>query len=323
MVVLVTGCAGFIGFYTARRLLDQGFKVVGVDNLNDYYSVSLKNARLDILSPYDNFTFYQFDICNHADILSLLDHYQFDYVIHLAAQAGVRYSLENPFAYTKSNIEGHLSILELCLKIKSLKKLVYASSSSVYGRNSKLPFSVNDPIANPMSLYAASKASAELISQAYFNLYGLPQVGLRFFTVYGPYGRPDMAPYKFTKLISEGKPIEVYNNGEMMRDFTYIDDIIDGIIGAINLETTEHKVYNLGNHKPINLMEFISMLEGLIGKKAVINFKPLQKGDMLETFADITESTKDLGFEPKTDIGAGLKELVSWYNIYKTTIEKL
>lgn len=311
-MILVTGAAGFIGFHLSQALLNAGFKVVGIDNMNDYYDVTLKEKRLSILKKNKKFEFHKLDICDFEKLKKVFDGVEI--AIHLAAQAGVRYSIENPHAYIKSNIEGHLNILECCRNSKKLKKLIYASSSSVYGGNEKTPFSIKDRVDNPVSLYAATKRADELLSEAYNHLYKIPMIGLRFFTVYGEYGRPDMAPYKFTNAIMSGKQIEVFNNGNMKRDFTYVGDIIDGILGAMKFDIRNaHKIYNLGNNEPAELMKFISILELEIGKSAKIKFKPMQEGDVLETYADIVESTKDLGFKPKTSLEDGIAKLVKWH----------
>lgn len=313
-MILVTGAAGFIGFHLTKALLVAGYKVIGVDNMNDYYDVSLKKERLNILKKNKKFTFHKMDICNLEKLKKAFD--GVEVVIHLAAQAGVRYSIENPHAYIKSNIEGHLNILECCRHAKKLKKLIYASSSSVYGGNEKIPFSVDDRVDNPVSLYAATKRADELMSEAYNHLYKIPMIGLRFFTVYGEYGRPDMAPFKFTNSIMNGEYIEVFNNGNMKRDFTYVGDIVDGILGAMKFELgNAHKIYNLGNNEPAELMKFISILEQEIGRSAKIKFKPMQDGDVVVTYADIAKSTKDLGFEPKTSLEEGIAKLVKWHKV--------
>lgn len=320
MTILVTGAAGFIGFHTARALLNQNEKVIGVDNLNDYYDVSLKESRLEILKKYSNFTFYKLDISDRKNVDEIgKTHPDIEYVVHLAAQAGVRYSTENPFSYVSSNLVGQVVILEMCRRLKKLRHFVYASSSSVYGGNKKQPFSTSDSVDRPLSLYAATKKSDELMTHSYSHLYNIPSTGLRFFTVYGPWGRPDMATFLFTKAITEGKPIEVYNFGEMKRDFTYIDDIVDGILKVLACPPKTkppYKVYNLGNNTPENLMQFIGLLERSIGKKAVIDFKPMHPGDVMETFADIGDSQKDFGYEPKTPIEQGIPEFVRWYKEY-------
>lgn len=322
MTVLVTGAAGFIGYSVCKILLERGENVLGVDNMNDYYDVSLKKSRLDLLNKHKNFSFYKIDISDKKAMDDIVaKNHDIDRVVHLAAQAGVRYSLENPFAYVQSNLVGHMVILEMCRNIKNFKHLVYASSSSVYGGNIKLPFSVEDRVDTPLSLYAATKKSDELLTHSYSHLYKIPTTGLRFFTVYGPWGRPDMATFLFTKAIIEGKPIDVFNNGDMERDFTYIDDIANGTIAALDnppSNTPPYKVYNLGNNKPENLMHFIKILEQLIGIKAQINFKPMHPGDVRSTAADIKESTKNLGFKPSTSIEDGLAKFVEWYRAYYT-----
>lgn len=311
MKILVTGAAGFIGFHVSKMLIDKGYEVVSVDNLNDYYDPSLKKARIAKLH-HKNFHFHELDICNFEELKKVSNGCA--KIIHLAAQAGVRYSIENPHAYIKSNVEGHLNILELA---RNAERLIYASSSSVYGMNEKVPFSINDAVDKPANIYAATKRADELMSYAYHHLYKTPMIGLRFFTVYGEWGRPDMAPMKFTKKIFENQAIEVYNHGNMRRDFTYVEDIISGIIAALELQNfTGNKLYNLGNHKPVELMQFIHLLEDAIGIKAALQYTPMQKGEVLETYADITESTQDLGFIPKTSIEEGVVRLVKWYREY-------
>jgi len=314
MAILLTGVAGFIGQAVAKALLAEGREVIGVDNLSDYYDVGLKQARLQELEGFKNFHFHKMDICDHAGLLRLASNV--DLVIHLAAQAGVRYSLENPFAYVKNNVEGFLSILEVCRHLPQRPKLVYASSSSVYGANTKIPFAISDEVKSPISLYAASKLADEHMAFTYSHLFSINSIGLRFFTVYGPWGRPDMAPFKFTKAIFAGEPIDVYNNGNMKRDFTYIDDIVAGVIGAVNYEVSGHKIYNLGNHKPVDLKYFIQVLEKQIGKKARMNLLPMQPGEVIETYADISESERDLKFFPHTAVEEGLAQLVKWYKGY-------
>jgi UDP-glucuronate 4-epimerase len=324
MTILLTGAAGFIGFHVTQKLLGRGEQVIGIDNLNDYYDVSLKNDRLKNLIRNSNFTFYQADISDKNAIDNMTsNHPDIDKVVHLAAQAGVRYSVENPFAYVNSNLIGHMVILEMCRNLKGFKHLVYASSSSVYGGNSKLPFATEDLTDNPLSLYAATKKSNELLSHSYSHMYQIHTTGLRFFTVYGAWGRPDMAPFLFTKAISEGKPIDVFNNGDMRRDFTYIDDITDGTIAALDnppTNTPPYKIYNLGNNVSENLMDFIQLIEESVGKKAIINFKPMHKGDVKETYADITKTKNDLGFSPKTTIAQGVPQFVDWYKSYYDNI---
>lgn len=318
MTILVTGAAGFIGFHLSKALLEIGEKVIGIDNLNDYYDVKLKDNRLKILNLHKNFLFYPSDIADKNDILGIAkSHPEITRIVHLAAQAGVRYSLENPFAYVSSNLVGHVVMLEMCRQLPNLEHFIYASSSSVYGGNKKLPFSVDDNVDSPLSLYAATKKSDELITHSYSHLFDIPSTGLRFFTVYGPWGRPDMATYLFTKNIIEGKPIDVFNKGKMKRDFTYIDDIIDGIIRVLE-KPSPYKIYNLGNNRAENLMDFIKILEQTIDKKAIINFKPMHPGDAKETYADIKAAKKDFGFSPKTSIAEGLPKFVEWYkNYYK------
>jgi UDP-glucuronate 4-epimerase len=320
MSILVTGAAGFIGFHVAQKLLERGEQVIGIDNINDYYDVRLKHSRLEIIKNHKNFTFCRIDISDKNAVDEMVKtHPDIDRVVHLAAQAGVRYSLENPFAYVNSNLIGHMVILEMCRHIKNFKNLVYASSSSVYGSNKKLPFSVDDRVDNPISLYAATKKADELLSHSYSHLYKIPTTGLRFFTVYGPWGRPDMAPILFATAISEGKPINVFNNGDMRRDFTYIDDIVSGTIAALDNPASgelPYKVYNLGNHNSEELMHFIKIIEQAIGKKAEINFKPMQAGDVKETYADIATTQKELGFAPITSIEVGVPKFVEWFTGY-------
>ena len=314
MSILVTGSAGFIGFHLAHRLLQEGIEVVGYDNVNDYYDPSLKEARLRILNDFDKFKFYRADLCDFATLQKVFSDQTIEKVVHLAAQAGVRYSLINPFAYQKSNLEGFLNIIELS-KCAKVKNFIYASSSSVYGNNRHLPFSVQDNVDRPISLYAATKKSNELIAHVYAHLYQLPCTGLRFFTVYGPYGRPDMALFIFTKNILEGKPIDVYNFGQMKRDFTYIDDIVAGLRSAID-KPFPYEIFNLGNHRSENLMDFIHLIEEYSGQKAQINFQPIQPGDVPETYADISTTTEKLGFVPRTQIREGIKLFLDWYFEY-------
>lgn len=330
--VLVTGAAGFIGFHLSKRLCQEGYQVVGLDNLNDYYDVGLKKSRLDLLLKIPGFSFRQTDLTNKEGVFNIFSHRQIDYVVNLAAQAGVRYSLINPYAYLESNLHGFLNILEAC-RHHQVKHLVYASSSSVYGANTKMPFSVHHNVDHPISLYAASKKSNELMAHTYSALFNLPTTGLRFFTVYGPYGRPDMALFIFTKAILEGKPIDVYNHGKMKRDFTYIDDIVEGVVRItpnIPQPNTNwngnqpdpatsfapYKIYNIGNNKPVELMHFISVLEDKLGKKAVKNLLPIQEGDVPATFADIDDLTRDVGFKPETTIEEGIGHFVDWYREY-------
>ena len=318
MTVLVTGAAGFIGMNVSLALMARGETVVGIDNVNDYYDVSLKEARLARLMANDQFSFVRADIC---DAQALAEAGQdADRIVHLAAQAGVRYSLENPGAYIQANIVGHMNVIELArAKGDDLKHLVYASSSSVYGGNTKLPFSVEDQVDNPVSLYAATKKSDELMSHSYSSTYGIPQTGLRFFTVYGPWGRPDMSLYIFTRKILAGDPIPVFNHGEMQRDFTYIDDIVAGVLAALDNpppregDGVPHRVYNLGNNKSEPLMRFIGLIEEALGEKAEIDFQPMQPGDVPATYANIEASQRDLDFEPRVPIDEGIPRFVAWY----------
>jgi UDP-glucuronate 4-epimerase len=318
--IMVTGAAGFIGFHVSQALLKAGYNVVGVDNLNDYYDVNLKHARLNQLKIFANFAFHKADIADRLEMATIWDQYpDIDQIIHLAAQAGVRYSLINPFAYVHSNLLGHLVILELCRHRRNFKHLVYASSSSVYGSNKNSPFSVQDRTDSPISLYSATKKADELMSQAYTHLYQIPATGLRFFTVYGPWGRPDMSAYLFAKAILEDKPIQVFNQGNMKRDFTYIDDIVTGILGALNRNPVDakgqpdHKVYNLGNNHCEPLMKFIELIEKALGKQGQKDLLPMQPGDVAETFADITESIRDLNFMPKIQIAKGIPLFIEWF----------
>ena len=347
--VLVTGAAGFIGFHLSKRLLDEGSTVVGIDNLNAYYDVNLKKARLAILKKYDNFTFHKIDIAKRTAVESLfagslkkkgfpITHRpspiasSFDTVVHLAAQAGVRYSITNPYAYIESNIAGFINILEGCRHNK-VKHLVYASSSSVYGANTKMPFSIHHNIDHPVSLYAATKKANELMAHTYSSLYKLPTTGLRFFTVYGPWGRPDMALFLFTRAILEGKPIDVFNYGKMQRDFTYIDDIIEGVVRVMKktpkpnpswsgdapdpgTSYAPYKVYNIGNNNPVELMTFIETIEKCLGKKAKKKLLPLQAGDVPATYADVDDLMNDVGFKPATPIEEGVGRFVEWYQKY-------
>ena len=320
MSILLTGVAGFIGFHVAKALLARGDRVLGVDNLNDYYDVSLKEARVAQLRASPNFDFARLDVADREGVLGLVErHRDLRGVIHLAAQAGVRYSLENPFAYIEANVMGTLVMLEAARRIDRLTAVTYASSSSVYGANRKQPFSVEDRVDQPVSLYAATKRSCELVAYTYSHLYGLPATGLRFFTVYGPWGRPDMAAYLFTRAILAGEPIKVFNEGRMARDFTYIDDIVAGTIAAHDRAPAgqvPHRVYNLGNHRPEKLLDFIAVLERALGRTAIKVLLPLQPGDVPESFADIEASRRDLGFEPKTTIEEGLARFVEWYKWY-------
>ncbi len=321
MSYLITGAAGFIGYHLAKALLKRGETVVGIDNINDYYSVELKQARLGELETHKNFIFGKIDIANEVALDSFLEDKSFKKIIHLAAQAGVRYSLQNPRAYVQSNLVGHLNILELARNNQDIEHVLYASSSSVYGGRTDLPFKETDRADKPVSLYAATKKSDELISHTYAHLYNIPLTGLRFFTVYGPFGRPDMAYFSFTKKILAGEEIEVFNHGDMLRDFTYIDDIISGIIamidkGPIAQEDAPHKVYNIGNNNPEKLEVFLSILETALNKKAIRKDLPMQAGDVPATYADITAINKDYGFEPKTDLQEGLNKFADWYRQY-------
>lgn len=320
MAVLVTGCAGFIGFHVSKLLLARGEQVIGIDNVNDYYDPSLKEKRLAQLTSQRGFTFHRLNIGDKQAMFDVLGKEQaITGIVHLAAQAGVRYSLTNPYTYIETNVMGHTIMLELARLYPKLKHFVYASSSSVYGGNTKLPFSVEDRVDQPVSLYAATKRADELIGHTYAHLYRIPATGLRFFTVYGPWGRPDMAAFIFTKAIIEGKPIQLFNNGEMRRDFTYVDDIVAGIIAVLDKPPVDdgkvapHRVYNIGNHKSEELKKFVGILEQEIGKKAIIDFQPIQPGDVPASFADIDATQRDFGFVPKTSIDEGLPRFVEWY----------
>jgi UDP-glucuronate 4-epimerase len=324
MSILVTGVAGFIGFHTARALLARGERVIGIDNVNDYYDTRLKEARLaELKAP--GFTFCKLDIADRDGLFTLVAaNKDLTGIIHLAAQAGVRHSLANPYSYVDSNIMGTLVVLEAARRIERLTALTYASSSSVYGANKKQPFSVADPVNKPVSLYAASKRSCELIARSYSHLYGLPATGLRYFTAYGPWGRPDMAAWLFTEAILADRPIRVFNEGHMARDFTYIDDIVAGTIAAHDRpatpeggeETVPHRVYNLGNHKPEKLLDFIAVIERALSRTAEKQLLPMQPGDVAESFADIDTARRDLGFEPKTSIEEGIGRFIAWYKHY-------
>lgn len=332
MKYLVTGVAGFIGYSVTKRLCELGHQVIGIDNLNDYYEVSLKKARLKELSTYPSFVFEKIDISHKEAINELFVSEKFDRVIHLAAQAGIRYSIENPMAYAESNLIGHLCILEAC-RSSGIEHLVYASSSSIYGLNEKVPFETNDSVDHPISLYAATKRSNELTSHTYSHLYGIPTTGLRFFTVYGPWGRPDMALFKFTRKIMNGETIDVYNNGEMYRDFTYIDDIVEGVYrvqGKVpTLDTNwrvetghpaessaPYRLYNIGNGKPVKLLDFVEALESSLGIKAKKRFMPMQPGDVYKTYADVSDLYRDTGYKPTIEIGEGVAQFVKWYKSF-------
>ncbi|MFB0711413.1 NAD-dependent epimerase [Buttiauxella noackiae] len=332
MKFLVTGAAGFIGFHVSERLLAAGHQVIGIDNLNDYYDVNLKQARLDLLAPHSSFRFDEIDLADRNAMAELFAKEKFDRVIHLAAQAGVRYSIDNPHAYADSNLVGHLNVLEGCRHNK-VGHLLYASSSSVYGLNRKLPFSTDDTVDHPISLYAATKKANELMSHTYSHLYGLPTTGLRFFTVYGPWGRPDMALFKFTRAIVEGKSIDVYNHGQMRRDFTYIDDIAEAIVrlqdvipqadsewtveeGTPATSSAPYRVYNIGNSNPVTLMDYITALETSLGKVAQKNMMPMQPGDVLETSADTKALYNVIGFKPQTSVQDGVQRFVDWYKAF-------
>jgi UDP-glucuronate 4-epimerase len=317
MAIVVTGAAGFIGFHVAKALLGRGEQVIGVDNVNAYYDPSLKEARLAQLEPENGFSLIRADISEASCFDALMANAGVTGVVHLAAQAGVRYSLENPFAYVETNLVGHMRVLEYCRHLSSLRHLVYASSSSVYGGNTKLPFSVDDRVDQPVSLYAATKRADELLSYSYSHLYGVPQTGMRFFTVYGPWGRPDMALFSFTEAILAGRPIRVFNRGDMSRDFTYIDDIVAGVIAALDrppeANPVPHRVYNLGNNKPEPLLGMIEILEDALGAKAEKILEPMQPGDVKATYADIDASRRDLGYDPATPIAEGIPRFVAWY----------
>jgi len=329
MKYLVTGAAGFIGFHVTQRLLAAGHQVVGLDNLNDYYDVNLKTARLDLINTHPNFTFMKGDLADREGIAELFRSQRFQRVIHLAAQAGVRYSLENPLAYADANLIGHLNILEGC-RHNQVEHLLYASSSSVYGLNRKMPFSTDDSVDHPVSLYAATKKANELMSHTYSHLYGIPTTGLRFFTVYGPWGRPDMALFKFTRAIIAGEKIDVYNHGQMRRDFTYIDDIAEAILrlqdvipqadinwtvesGSPATSSAPYRVYNIGNSQPVTLMKYIEALESALGQVAEKNMLPMQPGDVMETSADTTALYKVIDFKPQTSVEEGVARFVEWY----------
>ncbi len=321
MNILITGVAGFIGYHLAQRLLAEGKQVYGIDNLNNYYDVALKQARLDRLLSQPEFTFQPLNISDRSKISELFQAHNFDFVAHLAAQAGVRYSLENPHAYIDSNLVGFANILEGC-RHSQIKHLVFASSSSIYGNNTKVPFSVTDNVDQPISLYAATKKANELMAHSYSHLYRIPITGLRFFTAYGPWGRPDMAYFKFVKAIIEERAIDVYNFGKMKRDFTYIDDVIEGVVRVLDKSPSNlsdkppYKIYNIGNNNPVDLQKFIATIEQIIGKSATKNLLPMQPGDVVATYADIDELIEDIAFQPTTSIEKGLEKFVQWYREY-------
>jgi UDP-glucuronate 4-epimerase len=319
-MILVTGAAGFIGFHVSKALLARGESVLGLDNLNDYYDVTLKQARLAQLTENTAFSFRKLEVSDRESVLALgRDFPNITGIVHLAAQAGVRHSLTDPYVYVTSNVMGQVVMFELARNLNSLEHLVYASSSSVYGGNTKLPFAVSDPVEQPNSLYAATKRADELIGHTYAHLYKIPATGLRFFTVYGPWGRPDMAAFIFTRAILKGAPIRVFNHGQMWRDFTFIDDIVDGVLRALAHKpstTPPHAIYNLGNHRSEKLTDFIALIEESLGKKAEFIFEPLQPGDVPSTYADIEASRRDLGFEPKTPISIGIPRFIDWYRAF-------
>ena len=316
MTILVTGAAGFIGYHVAKALLDRGERVLGLDNMSPYYDPALKRARLARLEA-KAFSFQALDLSHRDEVAAFgRQHPEIDRIVHLAAQAGVRHSLDHPFDYVDANVTAQLTMLELGRHLPGLKNLVYASSSSVYGANTRLPFSTSDRTDDPISLYAATKKAGEMMATAYTRLYGFGAVGLRFFTVYGPWGRPDMSAFLFTKAILEGKPIQVFNNGDMRRDFTYIDDIVQGVIAALDRPVRAHRLYNLGNNRAEPLLRFIEMIETATGRKAIVELKPMQQGDVKETFADILASTRDLGFKPTTPIDVGIPRFVEWYRAF-------
>lgn len=316
-IFFISGAAGFIGFHLSKKLLNEGHIVLGYDNINDYYDIRLKYKRLEELKKYKKFNFFKGDLINKELLEAIFTQYKPTIVVNLAAQAGVRYSIENPDVYIQSNLVGYANILEMCRKFK-IEHLLYASSSSVYGKNKKVPFSTEDKVDNPISLYAATKKSNELMAYTYSHLFNIPTTGMRFFTVYGEYGRPDMAYFNFTKNILEGKPIKVFNNGEMKRDFTYIDDIIEGIVNLITKSKAlilepPYKIYNIGNNSPIKLMDFINVIEKNLHKEALKEFLPMQDGDVPITYADINDLIDDIDFRPQTTIDVGIKRFVEWY----------
>ncbi len=318
---LITGGAGFIGYFLSKRLLEHGARVIGFDNLTDYYDVRLKEERLKNLMQHKEYTFYRGNLANEEAVTNVFGEYHPDIVVNLGAQAGVRYSIDNPESYIESNIIGFYRILEAC-RHYPVHHLVFASSSSVYGGNDKVPFETTDMVDRPVSLYAATKKSDELMAYAYSKLYGIKATGLRFFTVYGPMGRPDMAYFKFAKKIMEGEPIQIYNNGDMMRDFTYIDDVVTGVVNILCNPPREddlgaaYKIYNIGNHKPVRLMDFIETLERCLGREAVKEYLPMQPGDVYQTYADVSDLMRDYGFKPDTPIEDGLNKFVAWFKEY-------
>jgi UDP-glucuronate 4-epimerase len=314
MKTLVTGAAGFIGFHVARALLERGQEVIGIDNLNPYYDISLKRGRLELITPNPLFTFYHGDINNLATLETIFANHAIDRICNLAAQAGVRHSIQNPFIYEESNLKGFLNLLELA-RHSPVRNFVFASSSSVYGNNRKLPFSIDDTVDTPISLYAATKKANELMAHAYSHLFDIPLTGLRYFTVYGPWGRPDMALFLFTEAIINGRPIEIYNFGKMKRDFTYIDDIVEGTIAALD-NPFKYEIFNLGNSKSVELMKLIEIIEEELGMVAEKKFLPMQPGDVPETYADIEKTKRLLGFNPKTSIRSGIRRFLSWYRRY-------
>ena len=331
-MILITGAAGFIGFHLAKKRLENGDCVVGVDNLNDYYDVSLKEARLKLLKQFPNFTFEKLDISDRELVPQLFEKYHFTHVVNLAAQAGVRYSIQNPLAYIDSNVLGFTNIIEGC-RHHNIKHLVYASTSSVYGANAAQPFSESDPVAHPLAIYAATKKCNELIAHSYSHLYGLPTTGLRFFTVYGPWGRPDMALFLFTKAMLNDEPINVFNHGNMVRDFTYVDDIVEGVSRALDQPAhpnpswdammpdlssshAPYRIYNIGNSQPVKLMDYIHAIESALGKKADYHMMPMQDGDVASTYADTSKLQNDLGYQPSTSVIDGVARFVEWYQAY-------
>jgi len=337
MKILVTGAAGFIGFHVSRALLERGDEVVGLDNLNDYYDPRLKASRLEILEQFKNFRFVKLELADRARMDALFAAESFQRVIHLAAQAGVRYSIENPHIYVESNVTGFLHVIEGC-RHNGVEHLVYASTSSVYGANTRMPFSVDQNVDHPLTLYAATKKANELMAHSYSSLYALPTTGLRFFTVYGPWGRPDMALFLFTKNILAGKPIDVFNYGRHKRDFTYVDDIAEGVIAAVDhiaqpdvgsnsdapnpsTSNAPYRIYNIGNHRPVDLLRYIEIIEQCLGRKAEMNLLPLQRGDVPDTWADVQTLTRDVGYRSNTPVEEGVKRFVEWYRSYYDPIE--